>query len=88
MRAIGIGAGGHAKVLLESLQARGDVEVVGLLDSDKKLHGTSVLGVKVLGGDELLPKLRRDGVMPFGNCHLRFCHLDLRSCSRELCILQ
>src|SRR4051794_9741015 len=62
MRAIGIGAGGHAKVLLEALQARGDVVVVGLLDSDTSLHGTSVLGVKVLGGDELLDKLHGDGV--------------------------
>lgn len=62
MRAIGIGAGGHAKVLLEALQMRGDVDVVGLLDADRELHGTTVLGVKVLGGDELLDKLRREGV--------------------------
>jgi UDP-perosamine 4-acetyltransferase len=62
MRAVGIGAGGHAKVLLESLQARGDFEVVGLLDADPKLKGTTVLGVQVLGGDELLAKLHADGV--------------------------
>jgi sugar O-acyltransferase (sialic acid O-acetyltransferase NeuD family) len=62
MRAIGIGAGGHAKVLLETLQARGDVQVVGLLDSDPELQGTEVLGVRVLGGDDLLERLHRDGV--------------------------
>jgi sugar O-acyltransferase (sialic acid O-acetyltransferase NeuD family) len=62
MRALGFGAGGHAKVLLEALQAHGDVEVVALLDEDPRLHGTNVLGVKVLGGDELIERLRRDGV--------------------------
>ena len=62
MRAIGIGAGGHAKVLLEALQARGGVEVVGLLDTDRKLHDTTVLGVRVIGGDDLLEKLHREGV--------------------------
>jgi len=54
MRAVGIGAGGHAKVVLESLQARSDVEVVGLLDADRDMKGKEVLGVPVLGGDELL----------------------------------
>ena len=62
MRAVGIGAGGHAKVLLEALLAQGDVEVVGLLDSDPELKGSKVLGVPVLGGDELLEQLHRDGV--------------------------
>src|ERR1700674_4935367 len=62
MRAIGIGAGGHAKVLLEALQANGDVEVVGLLDADPALKGSEVLGVRVLGSDELLPQLHKDGL--------------------------
>ena len=62
MRAIGIGAGGHAKVLLEALLSRADVDVVGLLDADRARHGTHVLGVMVLGGDELLDKLHREGV--------------------------
>jgi UDP-perosamine 4-acetyltransferase len=62
MRAIGIGAGGQAKVMLEALQMHGGVDVVGLLDADRARHGSTVLGVKVLGGDELMEKLRRDGV--------------------------
>jgi UDP-perosamine 4-acetyltransferase len=62
MRAVGIGAGGHAKVVLESLQSRKDVEVVGLLDADREMEGREVLGVPVLGGDELLAKLFSDGV--------------------------
>ena len=62
MRIVGIGAGGHARVLLETLQARGDVEVIGLLDADPAMKGESVLGVRVLGSDDLLSGLRRDGV--------------------------
>jgi UDP-perosamine 4-acetyltransferase len=62
MRAVGIGAGGHAKVLLDALQVRGDVDVVGLVDSDPDLKGMKVLGVTVIGGDEALEGLRRDGV--------------------------
>lgn len=62
MRAIGIGAGGHAKVLLETLQARGDVQVVGLLDADPALKGSEVLGVRVLGGDDMLEHLHKEGV--------------------------
>jgi UDP-perosamine 4-acetyltransferase len=62
MRVIGIGAGGHARVLLEALAASPGIEVVGLLDADPETRGKDVLGVKVLGGDEMLPRLRREGV--------------------------
>ena len=62
MRAIGIGAGGHARMLLESLRGDRDVEVIGLVDSDPALKGRSVLGVPVLGGDEVLAEMLRSGV--------------------------
>lgn len=66
MRAIGIGAGGHSKMLLESLRGRQDaeqdVEVVGLVDADPAMKGKSVLGVPVLGGDEMLAELARSGI--------------------------
>ncbi len=59
MRIVGVGAGGHAKVLLDALQCAGGHQVVGLLAAS----GTGlVLGVPILGGDELLPQLREDGV--------------------------
>jgi sugar O-acyltransferase (sialic acid O-acetyltransferase NeuD family) len=59
---IGIGAGGHAKVLIEILQATGAVEIAGLLDVDPKLWKSKQLGIVVLGSDELLPKLFEDGI--------------------------
>lgn len=47
-----LGAGGHAKVVIAALKAAG-VEIIGVTDPDSKTHGQSILGVPVLGGDEL-----------------------------------
>lgn len=46
-----LGAGGHAKVVLDALLLAGH-KVLGLTDSDTTKHGSSILGVPVLGGDE------------------------------------
>jgi UDP-perosamine 4-acetyltransferase len=54
-----IGAGGHGKVVLDILRAAGDVNPVGFIDADASLAGTSVAGLEVLGGPNLLPKLRK-----------------------------
>lgn len=48
-----IGGGGHAKVLLDALLKSG-TPVAGILDPDTSLHGTGLLGLPILGGDELL----------------------------------
>jgi len=58
MRIVGVGAGGHAKVLLDAVRAGTAHEVVGLVAPER----TTVLGLPVLGGDELLPALRAEGV--------------------------
>jgi UDP-perosamine 4-acetyltransferase len=58
---LGLGAGGHAKVVLEILAAT-DAQVVGLLDARDDLWGSLVLGVPVLGGDDLLPTQYESGV--------------------------
>lgn len=57
---IGLGAGGHAKVVLDILSFCPQYRVLGLLDPDQQLWGKEMLGVRVLGGDELLPKLRAE----------------------------
>jgi len=62
MQVVGIGAGGHAKVVIEVLELMGIHELVGLLDSNRELWGTEVLGVPVLGDDGLLPDLYQQGV--------------------------
>jgi sugar O-acyltransferase (sialic acid O-acetyltransferase NeuD family) len=62
VKVIGLGAGGHAKVVLEALAALGGFDVVGLLDPRQELWHTQVLGAPVLGGDALLPQQYDSGV--------------------------
>ncbi len=61
-RIIGLGAGGHAQVILEILQQSGAYEVVGLLDSNPALHGTRLGDVPILGGDDQLARWRAEGI--------------------------
>lgn len=65
MRIVVIGAGGHAAVVIEALWAAGCFTVVGIVDSHPGPHSPGlpeVLGVPVLGGNECLAGLRRNGV--------------------------
>src|ERR1700736_723761 len=55
-----IGAGFHAKVVLEAVRAMELFDVVGMIDPGAHAE---VLGVPVLGGDEILPSLREQGVV-------------------------
>lgn len=48
-----LGAGGHAKVLIDALLAS-SVVIVGIVDPDPALMGTTILGVSVLGGDDVV----------------------------------
>ncbi len=48
-----IGAGGHAKVLIEALESSGEFTVKGLLDA-RLQPGSRVLNYPVLGNDDLL----------------------------------
>jgi sugar O-acyltransferase (sialic acid O-acetyltransferase NeuD family) len=63
-----VGAGGHAKVLIDLLHASGEFEVVGLVDSTIA-PGTLVNGVEVLGPDspEHLSTLRNRGIPSAAN---------------------
>jgi UDP-perosamine 4-acetyltransferase len=61
VRVVLVGAGGHARSILEAL-AGGEIEVVACTDPQPRLHGTDLDGVPVVGGDERLPALLRDGV--------------------------
>jgi UDP-perosamine 4-acetyltransferase len=55
-----IGAGGHAAVVIEALRAQRMFMILGVIDSHSA-H-SNVLGVQMLGGDDCLPGLRRDGI--------------------------
>lgn len=54
-----IGGGGHAKVVIESLRARGET-VAAIVDADPTPR--VVLGVPVIGDDLKLPELRGQGL--------------------------
>lgn len=62
---VGLGAGGHARVVLEILQCTPGAPILGLLDPDPALHGRTVMGVPVLGSDERLPEMRAQGATGF-----------------------
>jgi len=56
-----LGAGGHAKVLIEALRAS-SAELLGIVDPDLALMGRKVMGVPVLGGDDKVMQYRPDDV--------------------------
>jgi sugar O-acyltransferase (sialic acid O-acetyltransferase NeuD family) len=49
-----LGSGGHAKVLIDSLQYQSDVNIIGILDADPASRNRQVLGVHVIGNDDEL----------------------------------
>ena len=61
-----VGAGGHAKVVIAALEARGE-NVVGVLDDDAAKHGSKILGVSVVGACEELDHARADAVLAIGD---------------------
>lgn len=61
------GAGGHAKSVLEMIQAIGAFRVAGIVDDNPALTGSSVLGVSVLGTRDALPGLLEQGVFLAAN---------------------
>jgi len=62
---VGIGAGGHARVVMEVLILDGRYEIRGLLDSNPTLKGASMDNVRVLGDDSLIFGLRDEGLRYF-----------------------
>lgn len=63
MKCILIGGGGHGRVLLEAMEEVRPGVLVGVLDFQPDLKRVS--DVPVLGGDELLPRLKAQGFTHF-----------------------
>jgi sugar O-acyltransferase (sialic acid O-acetyltransferase NeuD family) len=61
-RVVVLGAGGHAKVVLPTIEGSGRHEIIGLLDDDGIRHGADVYDYRVLGDRALLVELRSRGV--------------------------
>ena len=60
-----LGGGGHAKVLIDALRVGGRTRIVAVLDADRARWGSELLGVPVLGGDDLLPEVKQRGATHF-----------------------
>src|SRR5687768_11860905 len=56
-----IGAGGHGRVVLETLRAQSQHIIAGFIDADTAKANATISGIPVLGPSNLLPKLRRQG---------------------------
>ncbi len=65
IKVIGLGAGGHAKGVIEILGGDQSYEIVGLLTPNQESHPEQVFDVPVIGSDEMLPQLFREGVEHF-----------------------
>jgi len=72
-----IGGGGHAKVVIDACLAGGEYDLHGIIDQKLEV-GTKVLGVPVLGTDNILSKIFAGGVKnafigvgSIGNCEAR-----------------
>lgn len=75
MKSVIVGAGTYGEVYLAYLQESG-IEIVGFLDDNVNLHGTFIKGVPVLGGIDLLDKIKdlyqiEAVYCPIGNNQLR-----------------
>ena len=60
------GAGGHGKVVLETLlaqqEAGASIEIYGWLDANVERHGKAFCGYPVMGGATLFPRLKRENI--------------------------
>jgi len=54
---VGVGAGGHAKVIIDILRQMGQYETVALTDPNPDLWGSQLCGIPIIGDDQLLPSL-------------------------------
>lgn len=76
------GASGHALFVMNIISLHQNLELIGLIDDiNPENKGSEVNGYKVLGGKEMLPYLRDQGVLScvlgFGNCSERIRKAEL-----------
>ncbi len=72
-----IGGGGHCKVIIDAIKRSGEFNIRGVVDPNIPA-GESVLGVKVIGGDNILAAIFAEGIRnafvcigSVGDCALR-----------------
>ena len=58
-----LGAGGHAKILLECLQKNTEIKISGFLEIDEKLIGQSIFGVPIYEQNKKLAEFYPNSIM-------------------------
>src|SRR5512135_3420449 len=56
-----IGGGGHCKVVIDAIRRAKEFDIYGILDPNISA-GETILGVKVLGPDSILPQISAKGI--------------------------
>lgn len=89
-RIVLIGGGGHCKVVINAIKNEAKFDIHGILDTGLA-KGASVLGVPVIGRDDMLPELSKQLKYAFiafgsiGNCEARKkIYADLKNNGLEL----
>lgn len=60
-----IGGGGHARVLIDAIKAAHPHANLAVVDADASRAGSSLLGVPIVGNDDILAELVRNGTRQF-----------------------
>jgi len=59
---LGLGAGGHARVVIDAIRMAGNYVIAGLIDQFETTRGQFVDGVEVLGGETRLAEIYAGGI--------------------------
>jgi UDP-perosamine 4-acetyltransferase len=59
-KAVIVGSGGHAKVVIDILRSSRTYDLIGLTDTDPNIKTT--MGLPILGNDSILPQLHAEGI--------------------------
>ena len=65
IKCVVLGGGGHAAVVIDAILSSGCAKPCAVLDNDSALSGKNILGVPIIGGDDLLDQLSAEGIQSF-----------------------
>jgi sugar O-acyltransferase (sialic acid O-acetyltransferase NeuD family) len=60
-----VGGGGHAKVVIDALARSKAANIFGIIDANPDLKGKELMGIPVIGGDEMLERISKKSVSHF-----------------------
>ena len=72
------GGGGHGKCVVDLVRAAGGYRIVGIVDDHQPVDH-KVMGVRVLGGDDVLARLRAEGVALAANAVGGIGNIEVRA---------